>query len=356
MNNLGLDFFYNNVSAEEFEKMLCDISYKNNTLFFTLYENAPEKLKPSLEEENYFVSLLCSRVEELAEKEFNDWFFEKNLKKFYDVYEVRTLIEKKPENAKLKELLEDQDKPKNTAELLSALWYNKEKNIDKYHNLIDLHKKKLIDINKKQLTYQSPIGSLLFQWMDKLDYNEKIKLAQELHLDIIKIACNSQRNLRIEIQEISLQDLKNIWDKMPNTDTRYKLSKTDRNLFAYVNVNTGFWDKLFDILDANNHHEKNEKAQFMFDNILNYFENKLKVKKDQIKINLMELMRYPEKEDLQFFLGNLLEKLDRDGGHPDKFKEKIKQHNEDFFGLINPMYSNLQKSLEEKSSTKKMKI
>ena len=121
MNNLGLDFFYNNVSAEEFEKMLCDIRYKNNTLFFTLYENAPEKLKPSLEEENYFVSLLCSRVEELAEKEFNDWFFEKNLKKFYDVYEVRTLIEKKPENAKLKELLEDQDKPKNTAELLSAL-------------------------------------------------------------------------------------------------------------------------------------------------------------------------------------------------------------------------------------------
>ena len=293
MNNPGLDFFYNNVSAEEFEKMLCDISYKNNTLFFTLYENAPDKLKPSLEEENYFVSLLCSRVEGLAEKEFNSWFFEKDLKKFYDVYEVRTLIEKKPDNIKLKELLEVQDKPKNTAELLSALWYNKEKDIEKYHNLIDLHKKKLIDINKKQLTYQSPIGSILFSWMEKLDFKAKVQLANELHLDIIKIACNSQRNLGIEIQEISLQDLKDIWDKMPNTDTRYKLSKADRSLFAYGNSNTGFWDKLFDILDNNKNSEKKEKAQFLFDNILNYFENKLKVKKDQIKINLMELMRYP---------------------------------------------------------------
>lgn len=94
MSVSNLDFFYDNVSQEEFKKILSSVNYENNNLFFTLYNNAPEFLKPSLEEESNFVSLLCSRVKSLPEEEFNHWFFDKNLKEFSNLHDIKKLIEK----------------------------------------------------------------------------------------------------------------------------------------------------------------------------------------------------------------------------------------------------------------------
>ena len=352
----NLDFLYNNVSPEEFEKILSSVNHENNTLFFALYKNAPESLKPSLKEENNFVSLLCSRVESLPEEEFNHWFFDKNLKKFSNLHDIKKLIEKKPQNKKLKELLEVEDKPKNTSDLLTSLWYNKSRDIDKYYGFIQLYKKNLIEINNKKLTAKSAIGNILFRWMDKLDYDEKMKLAKDLHLDILHIAYNSEKNLHIDIQKISLKDLKEVWDKIPSSHENYKLSKIEDNFFIYKNSSTGFWDKLFDILDDNTNPERKEKSQFMFNNILDHFEKRLKVKKDQIKVNLLELLVNPQQKDLRSFLGNMLEKSRGDSGYSYKFIEKIEQHNEDFFCLINPIYANLNESLKEKFVSKKIKI
>ena len=356
MSILNLDFLYNNVSPEEFEKILSSVNHENNTLFFTLYKNAPELLKPSLKEENHFVSLLCSRVESLPEEEFNHWFFDKNLKKFSNLHDIKKLIEKKPQNKKLKELLEVEDKPKNTSDLLNSLWYNKSRDIDKYHGLIQLYKKNLIEINNKKLTAKSTIGNILFRWMDKLDYDEKMKLAKDLHLDILNIAYNSEKNLHIDIQKISLKDLKEVWNKIPSSRENYKLSKIEDNFFIYKNCGTGFWDKLFDILDDRTNPERKEKSQFMFNNILDHFQEKLKVKKDQIKVNLLELLVNPQQKDLRSFLGNILEMSRGDSGYSYKFIEKIEQHSEDFFCLINPIYANLNESLKEKFVSKKIKI
>lgn len=100
MSNLHLEYFYNQLSPEEFRDILDAVSFNNDKLFFELYENAPLHLVPELEENSYFVKNLCRRIEKFDEKKFNEWLFEKDFKRFYDPYYIRALIERKSKNTR----------------------------------------------------------------------------------------------------------------------------------------------------------------------------------------------------------------------------------------------------------------
>lgn len=140
MSDPSLDFFYNNISLQEFEKILCNISLKNDILFFNLYNNAPPRLKPSLEDKSYFVSRLCSRIEVLKGKDFNYWFFDNNLSKFYGLNQIRDLANRQKNNDMLNSFLKEKDIPKNTASLLDKLSYIREKDSVQYYKLIEENK------------------------------------------------------------------------------------------------------------------------------------------------------------------------------------------------------------------------
>lgn len=80
------------------------------------------------------------------------------------------------------------------------------------------------------------------------------------------------------------------------------------------------------------------------------------VKKSQIKINILDIMKNPNDKKLLFFLSNLLEKDVNSSGVNSRFKEKIEQYKIDVFTLLDPIYRKLTLDLDTKASKKLIKI
>jgi len=344
-----LNILYQNLNEKEFKQMLRYLDF-DNPFYFTLYEHAPENLKPQLKNDDHFTKDFCSRVERLPESEFNKWFFDKNIKDFYDLEGLKLLIEKSG-NPRLKTLLERVDQPKSIEEILTSIFYNRVLNPSKYQALIEQHLYELRKINNKKLAEKSPIAFILYGNLKTLSNGEKLKVCEEMHLDIIKITTHSiNKSLSLDIDDLSLNQLELILEEMKKNDEKYYTYHFNK-FFKNKKTDVGLWNKVVDTLQSN-HPERLEKSCLLADRVLDGLSHMLRMEKAQITSNLMELTQNPHSESLKFFINSLVMHSSALSGSGVEFKKLLKLYREEFTAFVNPLYIHLQKTVDKKTDTK----
>lgn len=353
-----LDFLYSKMNSSEFRDLLVHIH--DSEAFFMLYNSAPENLKPIHSKDDYLTKILCSHVEKITdEKLFNEWFFDKDLKQFYDVEDTRKLTSKKPENKRLKLFLEEKDKPASMLEIIAALFYYRSKDKMKYQALLQEYRPKLENLNNKQFSERNKIAENLFYYFKQLSPHEAFKVEKEMHLDLLKINANSRKKAYfLNIENVDLEMFKQIWEKCPGKDINIKFSNfiglfTSKNHYLSYTYRAGELGFMIDVLESSKNKENiYDKCHFLYNVAMEVIANKSPMKIDTLKTNFLYIVENlrdeKSKSDMQYMVEDnyFSDSNARDRQDQSSYLMNALIKNKDHLKrVINPLFYKLNKEL-----------